>query len=206
MVFFNYSTIIDPFLRDIRIFISKFSGIKPGSNVLDVCCGTGDQVFYWAEEGMDAFGADFNPNMIRLAQNDKRNKGAKNVFFRIGDATKLPFEDGFFDCVSISLALHEMEKSVRDKVVSEMKRVVKKKGKLIFTDFQVPFSQKLYGYIINAIEYLLGHSSYEFFKDYVKRGGLPAILKESRMEIEEISFLKNGNIAIIKVKPQSSRF
>ncbi|GAH19404.1 unnamed protein product, partial [marine sediment metagenome] len=42
-----YSIFIDPFLQDIRTYISKFSGMKRGDKVLDVCCGTGDQVFYY---------------------------------------------------------------------------------------------------------------------------------------------------------------
>lgn len=200
MLFLNYSTIIDPWLRDIRIFLSKSSGMKRGSNVLDVCCGTGDQVFHYAKEGMSAFGIDFSTDMIKIAQHDRRNKDANNVFFRIGDATKLPFEDGFFDYASISLALHEMEKGARIRVISEMKRVVKKKGKLVFIDFQVPFYQKFYYYVINALEYLGGRKNHEFFKDYLRQGGLPAILKDNKLKPEETSFMKNGNIAIIKTR------
>jgi ubiquinone/menaquinone biosynthesis C-methylase UbiE len=197
MKFLNYSTIIDPWLKDIRIFLLTVAGIKRGDNVLDVCCGTGDQVFYYAQEPVSAFGVDFNPNMIKIAQEDKRNKDANNVFFRIGDANNLPFGDGFFDCVSISLALHEMEQPVRDKVISEMKRVVKKGGKLVFADFQTPLPGGFYSRLINSAEYLAGNNNFKRFKDYIAKGGLPGLMKDNKIKPDEVSFIKEGNITII---------
>ncbi len=196
MLFFNYSTLIDPLMRDIRVFVPNFAGMKAGDKVLDICCGTGDQVFYYAEKGAVAYGIDLDPKMIYVAENDKR-KG-KNVSFRIADAAKLPFKDGFFDYVSISLALHEKERSVRDKIISEMKRVIKKDGSLIFIDFKIPMPNNLYSYLIKSVEYLAGRGHFRYFKDYVNQGGLDRLLGENQLHEEKRSFLKNNNIVIIK--------
>ena len=138
MFSFIYSTVIDPLLQDIRIYASEFSGMKAGDRVLDVCCGTGDQVIHYAKRGILATGIDLNPGMIKLAEQSKRKQGLGNVSFQIADALNLPFENNFFDYASISLALHEVERTAGDRIISEMKRVVRKEGALIFIDFQVP--------------------------------------------------------------------
>lgn len=197
MRFFNYSTIVDPLLKDIRPFVVRVAGVKQNSNILDVCCGTGDQVFHYAKKGVSVFGVDLNPNMIKIAQRDKRNKNADNIFFRIANASALPFGDDFFDCASISLALHEMENSVRNRAVSEIKRVVKGGGKMIFVDFSVPLSGGFRSGIINLLEHLAGKKNSECFEDYIKNGGLPSLMEENDIEIKEISFLKNGNVTVI---------
>jgi len=203
MSFLNYSTIIDPFLRDVRIFVPKFAGMKAGDRVLDVCCGSGDQVFYYDKLGVLAFGIDSDANMIGLAKKDRRNGSAKNVSFRLVDARKLPFEDNFFDFVSISLALHEKEREAQSKIISEMKRVVKKEGALVFVDFKIPFHDKISYFFIRSIEYLAGKQHFSCFKDYVLQGGLQELLAENGLKETRTALLKNGNLAAIKVKPQS---
>ncbi len=187
-------------MRDIRVFALKFAGMKNGDKVLDVCCGTGDQVFYYAKEGIIAFGIDLESNMIGRAENDKRKIRTKNVFFQTADATKLPFEDNFFDYVSISFALHEKENSVRDKVISEMKRVVKKEGSFLFIDFYIPLPNNFYSYVIKSMEYFAGADHFNCFKDYIKQGGLDKLLNKNQLREEKRSFFKNGNVVMIKAK------
>jgi ubiquinone/menaquinone biosynthesis C-methylase UbiE len=65
VLLFNYSTIVDPILKDIRICVAELSSIKAGDRVLDVGCGTGDQSFHYEQKGAIATGVDRNPNMIR---------------------------------------------------------------------------------------------------------------------------------------------
>jgi ubiquinone/menaquinone biosynthesis C-methylase UbiE len=42
VLLFNYSTIVDPVLKDIRTCVAGLSGVKADDRVLDVGCGTGD--------------------------------------------------------------------------------------------------------------------------------------------------------------------
>ena len=197
---FNYSILIDPLLQSIRIYTPKFSGMKKGDRVLDVCCGTGDQVFYYAKEGIIANGIDLNPKMIKAAEKRKKESGLTNVFFQIADAKKLPFQNNYFDFVSISLALHEKDRYSRNKIISEMKRVVKNKGFLIFIDFQVPLPQNIYSYLVRFIEYFAGKNHYKCFKDYVLQGGLPILLARNKLKEEKTDYLLNNLITIIKAK------
>jgi len=198
MFLLNYSILVDPLLRDVRTYTAKFSGMKAGDKVLDVCCGTGDQAFYYAQVGIMATGIDLDPNMLKLARKGKRRQALSNVSFQIADARYLPFKDNYFDYVSISFALHEKERTVRDKVISEMKRVVKKEGALIFIDFQVPLPKNLFVYLVRAIEFIAGREHHRYFKDYIAQGGLDEILEKNQLTEAKRDYLNDGLITIIK--------
>jgi demethylmenaquinone methyltransferase/2-methoxy-6-polyprenyl-1,4-benzoquinol methylase len=172
--------------------------MKPGEKVLDVCCGDGNQVFYYDKKGIISLGIDSDQNSIERAKNKSINKKAKNVSFQVADATKLPFDNNFFDHVTISLALHEKSRNVRDKVISEMKRVAKRNGNIIFMDFQIPQPKNLFSYIIKTIEYFAGKEHFHCFKDYIKQGGLDKLLDNKQLIEKDRKFFKKGNIVIIK--------
>ena len=198
MLLFNYSNIIDPILKDARICVAGLSGIKAGDRVLDVCCGTGEQVFHYAQKGAIATGVDQDPGMIELAEKNRKRQGFNHSNFRIASATELPFPDGYFDGASISLGLHEMERDERNRAVCEMKRVVKKEGVLMFIDFQVPLPRNSIAYLIRAVEFLAGKDNRICFRDYLARGGLRQILKENRLTPQKEALLMRGNLQVIK--------
>ena len=199
MFFLNYATVIDPLLRNIRTYTLEFSGMRAGDRVLDVCCGTGDQAVYYAKRGIVATGIDSNPGMIKLTEKSKRKHGLENVSFQMADSTNLPFKDDFFNYASISLALHEQERTTRDRTISEMKRVVKKGGVLVFIDFPIPLPGNLYAYLIKTIEFLAGRQHYKYFRDYVDQGGLDEILKKNQL-VEDKRGFPNRIITVIRTK------
>ena len=200
MFLLNYSTVLDPLLQDVRSGAVELSGMKPGDRALDVCCGTGDQVFHYARRGVIAAGIDINPNMIKLAERTKSKLGLTNVSFQVANAANLPFDDNFFDYASISLALHEIERTARDKIISEMKRVVKIKGRLIFVDYQVPLPRNFYGYLFKVGEFIAGGDHYKNFRDFLAQGGLAQLLPKNQLGVEKRSYLKRGTIAIVKTR------
>jgi len=200
MFLLNYSTVWDPLLQDMRAGAVEISGMKPGDRALDVCCGTGDQVFHYARRGVIAAGIDINPNMIKLAEQTKSKLGLTNVSFQVTNATNLPFDDNFFDYASISLALHEIERTARDKIISEMKRVVKTKGGLIFIDYQVPLPKNFYGYLFKVGEFIARGDHYKNFRDFLAQGGLAQLLPKNQLGVEKRSYLKRGTIAIVKTR------
>ena len=200
MWFLNYSNVIDPILKNVRVRTIEFAGIEAGEKVLDVCCGTGDQVFHYARMGAIAYGIDLSPAMIEIAEKNKKKLGLVDVSFQIADAQNIPFKDNFFDYASVSFGLHEKERQARNKIVSEMKRVVKRGGNLIFIDFQVPLPKGLRSFLIKTVEHFAGKDHYEYFKDYLKQGGLGEILKENQLHIEKIERTKNGILEIIKAR------
>ena len=198
MLLFNYSTLVDPILKDVRIHVAELFNMEAGDRVLDVCCGTGVQVFHYAQKGAIATGVDQNPKMIELAEKNRNRQGLNHSTFRLASATDLPFPDGYFDCASISLGLHEMARGERNRAVSEMKRVVKKGGILMFVDFQVPLPKNLITYLITAVEFFVGKNNDRCFRDYLAQGGLGQILKENQLTLRKEALLKFGNLQIIK--------
>jgi len=174
--------------------------MKAGDRVLDVCCGTGDQAIHYARKSITATGVDLSPNMIRLAEKKKSKLGLSNVSFQLADALHLPFRDSFFDYASICFGLHEKERTARNIIISEMKRVVKKNGSLIFIDYQVPLPRRPSTYLSKAIEFIAGGSHFRCFKDYIAQGGMTEILKINRLSEEKRDYLKNGLMVIIKAR------
>lgn len=200
MFLLNYSTIIDPLLKDVRLYVPKFSGMKAGDRVLDVCCGTGDQVFHYAKQGILTTGIDSDPKMLKIADQNKKRLSLANISFQLADAADLPFNNSSFDFASVCFGLHDKTRESRDNVICEMKRVVKKQGSLIFIDYQVPLPNNLYGYLAKAIEFLAGGAHFRGFRDYIKQGGMNEILRSHQIVEEKRSFLKSGLIVIIKAR------
>jgi demethylmenaquinone methyltransferase/2-methoxy-6-polyprenyl-1,4-benzoquinol methylase len=195
-----YARTIDPVLREVRLFAPLFSGMKAGERVLDVGCGTGDQVFHYTRKGLIATGIDLSPDMIAYAQRRKEKQGVDKASFQVADAAALPFADSSFDGASVSLSLHEKDRPLRDKVISEMKRVVKDDGVLIFIDFSTPLPQNAYRHLVRLLEFIAGGEHHRNSKDYFAQGGLDALLNRNRLNVEKRALLKVGIITIIKAK------
>jgi ubiquinone/menaquinone biosynthesis C-methylase UbiE len=199
MFMFNYETLVDPLLRDLRKFTPEFSGMKAGDKVIDVCCGTGAQVLEYGRHGIVATGIDSSQSMLKIATRNRMRQKAVNVSFQLADATDLPFPDGYFDYASISSGLHDTGKPIRYQIISEMKRVVKQDGALILIDYRVPLPLNVWAASARVIEFLAGGSHYQGFKDYLANGGLEDILKNHGLREECRTYLKSGLIAATKV-------
>jgi ubiquinone/menaquinone biosynthesis C-methylase UbiE len=199
MFMFNYEILVDPLLRELRKFVPEFSGMKAGDKVIDVCCGTGAQVLEYGRYGIIAIGIDSSQGMLEVATRNRIRRKVGNISFQLADATNLPFPDGYFDCATISLGLHDKEKPVRYQIISEMKRVIKQDGALILIDYQVPLPRNIWAASVRAIEFLVGGSHYQGFKDYLASWGLEDILKNHSLREECRTYLKSGLIAAIKV-------
>ncbi|MBC7074358.1 class I SAM-dependent methyltransferase [Candidatus Parcubacteria bacterium] len=196
--FFSYSNFVDPLLQDLRIFVLKFSEFKTGDKILDLGCGTGDQAIFFAKNGALVYGIDINPKMIDCAQKSSKKEGL-NINFQQADGANLPFPNSFFDITLISLVLHEIESQKRDRIISEMKRVTKKGGSLIFVDFNFPLPKNLSSFFVKAVEFLVGKENWKNFKSYIKERGLWKLLERNKLTPQKIEYLKNNLLVAIKV-------
>ena len=198
MFLFNYSNLVDPLLRGIRDFAPAFAGMTIGDKVLDVCCGTGAQVIRYGLYGIESIGIDNDPKMMNLASTNLTKSQLKNVSVQLADATELPFPDNHFDYSSITFGLHDKDKPIRDRVIGEMKRVVKHNGKFIFIDFAVPLPKNMWGLVARTVEFLVGGEHYRGFKNYINNGGLSVILKEHSIREVQSIYCTGGLIVAIK--------
>ncbi len=203
MLSFSYEKLIDPILRNVRQYAPVFSDMKAGDRVLDVCCGTGAQVIEYGRHGIIATGIDTDPSMLGTAFRNKAKLASSNTSFYLADAASLPFDDNNFDYVSVSFGLHDKEREIRNRIITEMKRVVKKDGSLVFIDFKVPLPKNIWAIFARTIEFIAGESHYQGFQDYVRNGGLNNILENHQLVEEKVDYLKSGRVVIIKAKIKS---
>ncbi|MHB8411735.1 MAG: bifunctional demethylmenaquinone methyltransferase/2-methoxy-6-polyprenyl-1,4-benzoquinol methylase UbiE [Candidatus Acidiferrales bacterium] len=121
---------------------------RPGTRVLDLCCGTGDLMFALERaalrpregiaEGPSQFlGADFALPMLELAQTKSGHTGSRASFLG-ADALALPFRDATFDLVTTAFGFRNLvnyEHGLR-----EIARVLKPVGELGILEFCEPRS------------------------------------------------------------------
>jgi SAM-dependent methyltransferase len=83
--------------KDAEIFFQRL-GIKPGTRLLDVGCGSGQLALIAARAGAEVTGCDISTNWIERARARAASEKL-NVTFEEGDAESLPYKDGQFDAV-----------------------------------------------------------------------------------------------------------
>lgn len=175
------------------------AGMKAGHRALDVCCGTGGLVLHCAGLGVTATGIDWDPRTLKVAEKRRRKRGLWNAAFQTANALYLPFEDDSFDHASVSMSVHEKERGQRDGVISEMRRVVKVRGSLVFVDYMAPLPRLPSSCAARLVEFLAGREHNECFKDYLEQGGLKGLLKRNHLHGEMRSALPPVEIVMAKV-------
>ena len=195
-----YSVTIDQALAGIRTRVPDFCGMKAGDRVLDVCCGTGAQAFCYARRGIISWGIDLNSGMIEFAERRRRKLGLSSASFQRASATHLPFRDACFDHASISMGLHEKKGTSGDRIVSEMRRVVKKDGTLALVDYRVPYPMDRYGRAIRLLEQMAGRDHYRCFREFISNGGLSSLLSRHGLEEDKREDVGRMPISILKVR------
>src|SRR5205823_7455526 len=117
--------------------IIELARLIPGESVLDVGCGTGTLAIlakqYVGRTG-SVHGIDASPEMIARAKR-KALKAGVEVAFKIGIVETLPFPVATFDAVLSTLMLHHVPRAARQEAAREMRRVLKRGGRLLAVDF-----------------------------------------------------------------------
>jgi ubiquinone/menaquinone biosynthesis C-methylase UbiE len=111
-------------------------GISHGL-VLEVGPGPGYLGLEWLKktEGTRLKGLDISPDMIKIAERNAREYGLEHrVEYVQSDARYMPFEDNAFDAVFTNGSLHEW--SEPEKIINEIYRVLKHKGRYCISDFR----------------------------------------------------------------------
>lgn len=112
----NYSEIFPLSDSALRMVID----ITPdGGRVLDVGAAKGELVRALIQEGYDAFGLEYVPELIGYPERTIE-----------GDMHKLPFEDGSFDTV-VCMGNTLVHSDTPETVIAEFSRVLKKEGRLL---------------------------------------------------------------------------
>ncbi|KUI45767.1 ubiquinone biosynthesis methyltransferase UbiE [Mycobacterium sp. GA-1199] len=103
--------------------------IGPQDKVLDLAAGTAVSTAELATSGAWCVAADFSVGMLAAG-------ASRDVPKVAGDATRLPFDDGVFDAVTISFGLRNVVDHVAG--LREMARVTRPGGRLVVCEFSTP--------------------------------------------------------------------
>jgi SAM-dependent methyltransferase len=103
--------------------------LVPGNRVLDVGCGTGDDVVTMASRlGQNGRAVGVDASLVMVAEAQRRHGHRPQVWFGAAEAERLPFGSAAFDACRVERTLQHL--SHPDRAVAEMTRVLKPGGRV----------------------------------------------------------------------------
>lgn len=113
-------------------------------DVLDMCCGTFSNGFSVALKNPNnrICGIDLSASMISEAKKKITDAGLSNVKLKCIDATNTRMESESFDYIIIGLVLHECSPRLRERILAEAHRLLKREGTLIVLEWEKQKSLK----------------------------------------------------------------
>ena len=169
--------------------------ISEHDKILDLCTGTGTNAINIAKANPSAeiIGVDLSENMLKVAREKADKADTKNIKLYKMDATKLDFKSNNFDKISLSLILHEMDDELRSKILNEAKRVLKKDGKIIITEWER--STKLSKRLLFMPIHLLEPKPY---REFLKKD-LYSYFAKYGLKIEKITHCDYTKVIVLKI-------
>lgn len=183
-----FTVIYDKFIaismpeKEVKQKVIEEAKIEEREKVLDFGCGTGTSLQYLEQlkVSIEIYGYDVDPKILELAQ----NKGLKHTKLVFGDSLSLPFEDQYFDKIISTWVFHHLTKEAKEESFKELKRVLKKNGKLIIADWGSP-SGKLMSFLFFILQLV---DNFKTTNDN-RHGKIPAFLISAGFkDVKELAF------------------
>lgn len=158
--------------------------INNTDSILDIGCGVGQESIICGKMAKSVIGFDIDKNNIKIAKNLARESKLKNLQFFVHNAeNKLPFADNTFDKILVFDVLEHLKN--RDKLIKEIKRILKKNAEIFLLTDNPETSWKKFQKSAGLFYYADADHKYEYPKK------------------EIISLLKNNHFKIISIKPDT---
>ncbi len=184
----------------------KLTGIKSGSILLDVACGTGDFAIAARKMGADKiFGADFSHNMLKLF-NRKSNWVVGNNFQMV--AEKIPVKSESFTNITVAFGVRNFY-DVQEGFNS-FYDVLKHNGKATILEFRLPSNpvfKFIYKFYFKRILPVIGgiisgdKEAYSYLprsvEEFDEKVNLPELLKNSGFNKIDRYSLSLGIVQVI---------
>ena len=216
----DYNLILDKF-SSTRKFIWRdlyplFNYMGSSDKVLDLGCGNGRLFEIFKNKNAEYIGIDNVSGLI-----DEAQKRFPEGSFQVFDALNLPFSDNYFDKVYCIAVLHHIPSiEFRLKVLEEVRRVLKPKGNLILTVWNLRNIKRAKKLLLKyTLLKIIGKSKLDFkdiflpWRDnkgkvvtdrYIhsfSKSELKKITKKTGLKVKEIGYLeKKYNIYLIAEK------
>jgi len=174
--------------------------VRPGDDVLDACCGTGDLAIAAARAGGKVTGLDFSPAMLARAR-----RKAPALEWIEGDLLSLPFADASFDSATVGFGVRNVEDLAR--AVDELRRVLRPGGRLGVLEITrprgllAPFFRVWFDRVVPLLGKLLpGGSAYTYLPASVRRFPGPEeladLIRAAGFDDVRVRLLAGGIVAL----------
>ena len=111
-----------------------------GGDILDLAKGVGEFISLLTQTLKDYNSITGMDNSEKSIEAAKKNCKNEKIAFVVGDAYNLPYEENSFDMVTLSNSLHHFAEP--QKIIEEMKRVLKPGGYLIISEMHCDEDQE----------------------------------------------------------------
>ncbi len=173
--------------------------LKPGDIVLDVGSGPGLWSNRLAEKVAPngcIIGIDYSTDAISHAQKNLENSPYKNIIkYSQADFFNIPYREETFDLVFCSNSLMYFPDSMKEKLLKEQKRVVKKGGRIVSKEYDgetiivYPIPPELWLKLKNAVAQVLStRPPEEYYDEYVARNVRKLFLEAELKNIVTIPY------------------
>lgn len=117
-----------------KVVVDLYNELALKGSVLDVGCGTGEHVLFFASKGLKSVGLDSNPIAIEKAMQKMEQKNL-DASFLLGDALELSKLHISFDIILDCGLYHVLSDSERITFLREVRKVIKPGGIFILLGF-----------------------------------------------------------------------
>ena len=180
-------------LKPIRIAVMNELLKYKDKTILDLCCGTGNQIKLLSKHGFKNLSClDISDSMLEIAK-----RGDSSIKIYKEDATKTNFDDASFDLAMISFAIHEKDRNTQQALMNEAYRIIKEDGFLLVVDYVFDNkTTKFSKILIRLIERIAGGEHDRNFKKYIQNKGLSSLIKKDKFKLVKCNRTSSGAVVI----------
>ncbi|WP_066378854.1 MULTISPECIES: class I SAM-dependent methyltransferase [unclassified Anabaena] len=164
--------------------------INSDSQILDLCCGSGQTTQFLVKYSQNVTGLDASPLSLQRARQNVPEAAYVEAF-----AEKMPFADNQFDVVHTSAALHEMESEQLQAIIQEVYRVLKPGGVFTLVDFHAPNNPIFWPGL--SIFFLLFETETAW---QLLKTDLAELLTQTGFEVSKPTLYAGGSLQVIQAK------
>jgi len=191
-----------------KAYTVMVANLRQGDRVLDIAAGTGDLALAFAPEvgrTGQVVHTDINEAMLRVGR-DRLIDAGVILPTVVCDAERLPFQEGYFDLVSVAFGLRNMTR--KEAALSEMCRVLRPGGRLLVLEFSkvAPPLERLYDWYSFKVLPRLGQwvagdaDSYRYLAESIRmhpgQQALKAMIMKSGFNHVDFHNLSGGVVAL----------
>ncbi|MEY4644810.1 MAG: bifunctional demethylmenaquinone methyltransferase/2-methoxy-6-polyprenyl-1,4-benzoquinol methylase UbiE [Hylemonella sp.] len=191
-----------------KAYTVMVANLRQGDRVLDIAAGTGDLALAFAPQvgrTGQVVHTDINEAMLRVGR-DRLIDAGVILPTVVCDAERLPFQEGYFDLVSVAFGLRNMTR--KEAALTEMCRVLRPGGRLLVLEFSkvAPPLEKLYDWYSFKVLPRLGQwvagdaDSYRYLAESIRmhpgQQALKAMMMKSGFNHVDFHNLSGGVVAL----------